>query len=94
MGGSTGTGAPRLAGAATTGGGRDGGGDADEAEGEMDRLDRRTNMRRALRTEPGARSQLRLLTTTERPSSRRWEEGEAAMVRYGSGQGERTYTFS
>ena len=38
-----------------------------------------------LRTEPGARSQLRLLTTTERPSSRRWEEGEAAMLQYGSG---------
>ena len=49
---------------------------------------------RTLRTEPGARRQLRLLTTTERPSSRRWEGGEAAMVQYGSGQGERTYTFS
>ena len=42
---------------------------------------------RCPRTETGARSQLRLLTTTERPRSRRWEEGEAAMVQYGSGLG-------
>ena len=42
---------------------------------------------RCPRTETGARSQLRLLMTTERPRSRRWEEGEAAMVQYGSGLG-------
>ena len=35
---------------------------------------------RTLLTETGARSQLRLLTTTERPRSWRWEEGGAAVV--------------
>ena len=59
------------------------------ADGQTDEYAPRT-----LHNGTGARSQLRLLTTTERPRSRRWEEGEAAMVQYGSGQGERTYTFS
>ena len=40
---------------------------------------------RTLHNETGARSQLRLLTTTERPRMWRWEEGEAAMLQYGSG---------
>ena len=53
---------------------------AKRADGQTDEYAPRT-----LRTETGARSQLRLLTTTERPSSRRWEEGEAALVQYGSG---------
>jgi hypothetical protein len=77
------------------GGGRDGGGDADRGRGRNGQT-RQTDeyAPRTLRTEPGARSQLRLLTTTERPSSRRWEEGEAAMVQYGSGQGVNARTLS
>jgi len=49
-----------------------------------DSTDRRI-MPCTLRAETGARSQLRLLTTTERPRMWRWEEGEAAMLQYGSG---------
>ena len=40
---------------------------------------------RTLHNETGARSQPRLLTTTERPRSRRWEEGGAAVVQRSSG---------
>ena len=70
-------GAPRPVDAATKGGGAT----QTEAEAE-DETGRRVDGRApcTLRTETGARSQLRLLTTTERPRSRRWEEGGAAVV--------------
>ena len=63
------------------GGGRDeSGGDAKRPKAiRTDSTDRRI-MPCTLRAETGARSQLRLLTTTERPKMWRWEEGGAAVV--------------